>query len=393
MKSERYKPMLRIGHISDIHLGYRSGKLVTEQDVNLREQDGYDALNKVIDDMIESKVDCVLCTGDFFHSPSPTIKTIHEGISAVKKLSDNHIPFYCLAGNHDSSDILKEIPSSDVLNIPEIQMYSYTEPYVVVELKDNVLLHLVSHHGYNKQLKTMENVRPIDGKINILCTHGSIYDPNSNTVLHTEAEPREIVIPQDVLNLNWNLILLGHIHERGWVIKNKVFYGGSLFRRGFSDKAGDRGWTEWVINDTDIKPILHNIPQRPQYDIVLNCNNLSIQEIEDLIANNLNKINQEEAPIVRLNFINITKINKQQINWKRFNDITKHFLSFGTKYELKEEQQLQKQEHSVSQTLLGSYNNYWQQAKDNYDTTIQTDINHNSEDYLKTSQNKVLNTD
>ena len=393
MKSERYKAMLRIGHISDIHLGYRSGKLVTEQDINLREQDGYDALNKVIDDMIQSKVDCVLCTGDFFHSPSPTIKTIHEGISAVKKLSDNHIPFYCLAGNHDSSDILKEIPSSDVLNIPEIQMYSYTEPYVVVELKDNVLLHLVSHHGYNKQLKTMENVKTIDGKINILCTHGSIYDPNSNTVLHTEAEPREIVIPQDVLNLNWNLILLGHIHERGWVIKNKVFYGGSLFRRGFSDKAGDRGWTEWVINDTGIKPILHNIPQRPQYDILLNCSSLSIQEIEDLIANNLNKINQEEAPIVRLNFINITKINKQQINWKRFNDITKHFLSFGTKYELKEEQQLQKQEHSVSQTLLGSYNNYWQQAKDNYDTTIQPDINHNSEDYLKTSQNKVLNTD
>ena len=107
----------------------------------------------------------------------------------------------------------------------------------------------------------------------------------------------------------------------------------------------------------------------------------------------MNKINQEEAPIVRLNFINITKINKQQINWKRFNDITKHFLSFGTKYELKEEQQLQKQEHSVSQTLLGSYNNYWQQAKDNYDTIIQPDINHNSEDYLKTSQNKVLNTD
>lgn len=387
--------MVKIAHISDIHLGYNSGKLKTEDDINLREQDGYDALNDTIDDIIESNVDYVVCTGDFFHNPNPSIRTIHEGLSAIKKLSNHHIPFYCLAGNHDSSDILKEIPSSDVLNIPELELYSFIEPYKIVELKENIVLHLVSHHGYNKQVDTMKDVKPIDGKFNILCTHGSIYDPISNSVLHTEAEPREIVIPQSVLELNWDYILLGHIHERGWVgpKKNKVFYGGSLFRRGFSDKAGDRGWTEWDIDNNKMTPVFHNIHQRPQYDILLDCNNLSIQEIEDLIKEKLDSINYQENPIVRLNFINITKINKQQINWKLFNDITKHFLSFNTKFEFKEERQVVKQENTVSQTLLGSYKNYWNVVKDNYDTNIQGEINTNSEKYLEESQSKVLNSE
>ena len=210
--------MIKIAHISDIHLGYSSGKLKTEDDINLREQDGYNALNDTIDNIIQSNVDYVVCTGDFFHNPNPSIKTIHEGLEAIKKLSHHNIPFYCLAGNHDSSDILKEIPSSDILNIPELGLYSFIEPYKIVELEENIVLHLVSHHGYNKQLDTMKNVKPIQGKFNILCTHGSIYDPISNSVLHTEAEPREIVIPQSVLELNWDYILLGHIHERGWVV-------------------------------------------------------------------------------------------------------------------------------------------------------------------------------
>ena len=125
--------------------------------------------------------------------------------------------------------------------------------------------------------------------------------------------------------------------------------------------------------------------------MVLNCTNLSIREIEDLINTRLHEINADENPIVRFNFINISKINKQQINWKLFNDITKKFLSFGTKFEIQEERQLVRQENTVAQTLLGSYNHYWEQAKENYDNQIQPEINRNSSDYLKACQNKVLN--
>ena len=68
---------MRIGHISDIHLGYTSGnKKDTETKINIREQDGYNALNECIEQMIENKVDLVLCTGDFFHSPAPSIYTL-----------------------------------------------------------------------------------------------------------------------------------------------------------------------------------------------------------------------------------------------------------------------------------------------------------------------------
>ena len=53
----------KIAHISDCHLGYRSGQFRdNETGINLREQDGYDALDKAIDEIIEAKPDVVICS-------------------------------------------------------------------------------------------------------------------------------------------------------------------------------------------------------------------------------------------------------------------------------------------------------------------------------------------
>ena len=61
--------MVKFAHVSDIHLGYMSGKKIDpETKINIREQDGYLALEECFKDIAShaDELDFVLCTGDFF---------------------------------------------------------------------------------------------------------------------------------------------------------------------------------------------------------------------------------------------------------------------------------------------------------------------------------------
>lgn len=399
---------MKIAHISDIHLGYTSGKKVDPiTKTNLREEDGYKALEECFEQIIaEGGVDTVVCTGDFFHSPTPKPKTITVAQNQIRELYKNNIRFVCLAGNHDSTDAVKDIPSSRVLHIPELGIYSYIEPYKIYELSDNIVLHLVSHHGYTEQKETMKNVKPIEGKINILCTHGSCYDDNLEMILHSEAEPREVVIPENVLNLNWDYTLLGHIHERGWVsstdgltdtANKRVFYGGSLFRRGFSDKdcALGRGWTKWTI-DEDTKsmtPEFFTVEQRPQMEVVVNCKDKEAIDIEREIRALFNNIDFDVTPILRVILIDIPNNKRTQINWKRFEEQTSKCLTFTVKFTTAEQiKKLNISGEIFSFDLIEAYNEFWKVANKSYAEKDRASINSVNNKLLKMGQDRVLDS-
>lgn len=399
---------MKIAHISDIHLGYTSGKKVDPiTKTNLREEDGYKALEECFEQIIaEGDIDTVVCTGDFFHSPTPKPKTITVAQNQIRELYKNNIRFVCLAGNHDSTDAVKDIPSSRVLHIPELGIYSYIEPYKIYELSDNIILHLVSHHGYTEQKETMKNVKPIEGKINILCTHGSCYDDNLEMILHSEAEPREVVIPENVLSLNWDYTLLGHIHERGWVsstdgltdtANKRVFYGGSLFRRGFSDKdcALDRGWTKWTI-DEDTKsmtPEFFTVEQRPQMEVIVNCKDKEAIDIEREIRALFNNIDFDVTPILRVILIDIPNNKRTQINWKRFEEQTSKCLTFTVKFTTAEQiKKLNISGEIFSFDLIEAYNEFWKVANKSYAEKDRASINSVNNKLLKMGQDRVLDS-
>lgn len=399
---------MKIAHISDIHLGYTSGKKVDPvTKTNLREEDGYKALKECFEQIIaEGDVDTVVCTGDFFHSPTPKPKTITVAQNLIRELYKNNIRFVCLAGNHDSTDAVKDIPSSRVLHIPELGIFSYIEPYKIYELSDNIVLHLVSHHGYTEQKETMKNVKPIEGKINILCTHGSCYDDNLEMILHSEAEPREVVIPENVLSLNWDYTLLGHIHERGWVsstdgltdtANKKVFYGGSLFRRGFSDKDCElgRGWTKWTI-DEDTKsmtPEFFTVEQRPQMEVVVNCKDKEAIDIEREIRVLFNRIDFDVTPILRVILIDIPNNKRTQINWKRFEEQTSKCLTFTVKFTTAEQiKKLNISGEIFSFDLIEAYNEFWKVANKSYAEKDRASINSVNNKLLKMGQDRVLDS-
>lgn len=340
--------MIKIAHLSDIHAGYTATRHLNNQGINVREADGYVAFARIITDCINHDVDLVVIAGDTFHTSTPSIRTIIFVQNQFRRLAAAGIPIYALAGNHDVDDIRANIAASRVLDDPLRGIHSHIEPYAVHEVFDGVHLHMVSHHMFMDQSQTLPNVKSVDGAINIFTTHGSVIDPILEMKLHTEQSPREIVIPDWLLaENNWDAIMLGHIHERGWVgssdgrtdtANTGIFYNGSIIRRGFADKTCTlgRGWTLWTIQDDgtftqDIK----TIPQRPQYDFTpIDASTLTASEVTDIVINNLKStqpddgpvFNAASAPIIRQRIENITPGKKSALDLKAISDNAAHAL-------------------------------------------------------------------
>lgn len=342
----------KLATFSDLHIGYASTRHVDKQRINLRVRDGYKATAQAITQMIEQEVHAVLVPGDIFHVPEPKIRDIIFIQNQLRRLAEAGIAVYLLSGNHDSLDIAHEVAASRVLDDPLRKIHSEYLPYVRHEIADGILVHMLSHHLFSEQGETMKNVIAENGAINILSAHGSTIDPLTKMRLHTEQSPREVIIPDKLLIDNeWDYIILGHIHERGWVgskdkksdtTGKKIFYNGSLIRRGFSDKEVPlaKGWTLWDITpDGSFTPTFFEVDQRPQEDFKrIDAANLSASEITELIIKNLRNspgygagFNEELAPILRQTVVNLNPAKHQALDWKSIEANSKHTLQWSLK--------------------------------------------------------------
>lgn len=325
-----------IAHLSDLHLGYSSSNCkLNPQGVRWREADGYMAWIREIKDIInDGTVDVVLIAGDVFHTPTPSILAVKQAQKGVRILANAGIPVVILTGNHDTSDVRSELAATALLNDPDHGVYSHYEPYATYDVNDDVRLHLISHHLYKEQASTWDKVKPTNGKINIFSTHGSMIDPLTKLAMHTDASPREVIIPDEIVNNpGWDYRLLGHIHERGFVGSSddgksdtshlKTYYNGSLIRRGFSDGETPlgRGWTKWTVQpDGLLLPEFHTVAQRPQEDLpVINALDLSAADITDIAYNHVSNAVEDikspfTAPILRQRVVNITPEKRKAVD-------------------------------------------------------------------------------
>lgn len=330
---------MRFAHLSDLHLGYKTGNK-TRDEVNIRELDGYTAYQALIDDILTQGVDFVVISGDSFHTPKPTVRAIITFQDGLKKLAAANIPVRIIAGNHDVTDYKGDIAASKIAHDPDRGILSHAEPYVVSQVLPDVYVHMISHHMYRSQADTMSQVTPIEGGVNILATHGSVIDPLLKERIRVEESPREIVIPEHFLTMGWDVMALGHIHERGWVgpQENGVYYNGSLIRRGFSDNEGTlgRGYTVWDDTTGVFTPEFHNVPQRPQIDFpVVDAANLTAADITGIILDNLKNtsidgagFNHETAPILRQKVINIPPATTTGLDYPAILEASRHALTW-----------------------------------------------------------------
>lgn len=411
--------LITIAHLSDLHLGYRSGSKMTDKGINWREFDGYSAFHHAVTQIIkDGTIDAVLIAGDVFHTPTPSIRSIWFAQKEIRRFADAGMKVYILTGNHDVSDVKTEMAATAVLNDPDKGIYAHWEPYVVHEIAPDVLLHMVSHHLYKEQGKTWDEMRPRDGAINIFTAHGSIIDPLTKLQLHTEGAPREIIIPDEIVEgRNWNSRLLGHIHERGFVGSKdgihdtaglKTYYNGSMIRRGFSDAddALGRGWTKWtVMPDGQMIPEFHKIAQRPQVSFpVIDAHDMNATDVTDLVLDNLKSAvdglddgrdSWSKAPILGQKIINITPEKKRSLDTKAIGHEADKALSWSFSMRSYEQTEKDEQQEKLGQTsgTLDEQFSDWLKDSDEYNRlheSIKDKVADETLRFIKQGENEVL---
>ena len=82
---------MKILHVADTHLGYSAYRKVTEDGINQREVDVYDAFKQFVDYAVKSKPDLIIHAGDLFDSVRPNNRAI---TFAIKLQIGIRISFY-----------------------------------------------------------------------------------------------------------------------------------------------------------------------------------------------------------------------------------------------------------------------------------------------------------
>ena len=95
---------MKFAHLADTHLGYRQFSLFE------REKDFYEVFDKIINKIIEEKVDFVIHSGDLFDSARPSPSALLAFQKGLLKLKGAGIPMYTIAGNHDIVNREEAIP-------------------------------------------------------------------------------------------------------------------------------------------------------------------------------------------------------------------------------------------------------------------------------------------
>lgn len=414
-----------LAHLSDLHLGYKAGHKMTRQGINWREADGYRAFDEMVTQILDDgTVDAVLIAGDVFHTPEPSINSILMAQKGFRRLANNGIPVYCIAGNHDQSDIRAEIAASAVIDDRDAGICSHAEPYAVHEIFPDVWLHMVSHHLFSEQAATFDEIKPFKDSVNLFTAHGTMVDPENNQVIHMEApSPREIIIPSDMMQTGeWDYCLLGHIHERRYVgrqdgnlpikesntqfAKTRTYYNGSLIRRGFSDGVTSlgRGWTKWTLhNDGTMTPEYMQVSQRRQTDYpIIDAKGMTAGEISDVIVDRLHDSLMDvnggvDMPILRQRIVNISLDKRKSLDLKSINDMSAGALTWklATKtIEETEKEEAVKTRNSSNETgsIADRYSNWldssavYNEINDNMKNQVKT----NTQDYIRKSQEEVL---
>lgn len=384
---------LNIAFFADSHLGYRAKVKNNSKGINVRVQDGYDALRDITRGILTSDVpiDAVIHGGDFAHTSQPSVRDISVGNFYLRKLAEAGIPVYGVGGNHDSSDIRADLPAVAAYHDPERKIHMVYEPYKKFEIADGVMLHAMSHHGLHEgdapEIKVSSDV------LNVFTTHGAAIDPKNQTLLRCIDSPREQIIPVELITEGmFNVTLLGHYHSR-YAVGNDVlntWYAGSAIRRGFTDDPGKRGWLLIQIEPNgQVKVTPKDIPQRPQFDLpVIDAADLNPSEIMDLLELNIERTTElDMQPIVRQRIHNANRIIREGLDYDRINKLKEHMLLWQLEL-LKPEATVSEKKVSASLSsnrsvsIIDNYKRFTEEASKNVPEKYRDIVVKSAEKYL-----------
>lgn len=269
--------MIRLAHISDTHLGYRSLPDWKRSDGrNQRNCDFLSAWDRAIATIVAGHAaepfDLVIHSGDIFDSPVPDPAALaHFGVG-IQKLIRAKLPVVIIAGNHDMSRMRRSVTPLAMLAQffgPDDGVYwAYDRTRVVhfVDLADYQITVDCWPHGAIESL-TEESYLESQRELN-QSTHARIF------VGHGSMDSDRTFVQDDFavdLEQSYDYIALGHIHV-GTDLSTAFpgFTGvqaGSTERSGWRDLPASPRWVEYDGFRETGQLVEHPIGSREMVDV------------------------------------------------------------------------------------------------------------------------------
>ena len=281
---------MKILHVADTHLGYSAYRKVTQDGINQREIDTYDAFKQFIDYAVKSKPDLIIHAGDLFDSVRPTNRAITFAIRQILRLSKQGLPFVIIAGNHEHPK-LKETGHifsifDHINNVYPVYNTTYeTIPFTVNKKKITVhaIPQCATKEEFNDNLKKLKKDTSSD--YNVFLSHGSVKGIKEFSM----NEFNELIIPSNVLGKDFDYIALGHYHKYSELSEN-AFYAGSTECFTFTDAGEQKGFIEIELKEK----LRHNFITLNNRLVIdagpIDCSNLTLDEVMKKIKETIMRI-------------------------------------------------------------------------------------------------------
>jgi len=306
--------MIRFIHTADIHFGMENyGRIDAKTGIHSRLLDFERALNHIIDNAIEKKVDFFLFAGDAYKTahPSPTQQKLL--VRCLMRLYKAHIPVIIVVGNHDnplsfgkahSLDIFQDLPvdgfhviakptvislttQSGPINIlgipwPTRNTVSLSQDHInasasrITEYISAALARLIAHHA-----SQLDPAIPA-----VLCGHltvsSGIFSGSEKRAIYG-TDP--ILLPSQLAISPFDYVALGHLHRYQNLNPDgypALVYAGSIERVDFGERKEDKGFC--LVTIAEKGKTYHEFiktPTRPfiQIEITLNEEENQTQQI------------------------------------------------------------------------------------------------------------------
>jgi DNA repair exonuclease SbcCD nuclease subunit len=334
---------MKILHVADTHLGYSAYRKVTEDGINQREMDAYDAFKQFVDYAIKSKPDLIIHAGDLFDSVRPNNRAITFAVKQIIRLSKEKIPFVVIAGNHEHPKLKETGHILSIFDHMDHVYPIYSAKYETLSFKikkEKITIHVIPQcelkTQFNEQLKKLKPDKNAD--YNIFVAHGAV----TGIKIFSMNEFNELIIPTEVISKNFDYIALGHYH-RFTKLANNAFYSGSTERFSFTDAPDKKGFLELKFTNERLKHNFIDLENRAMIDPKpIKCSNLKLDEVMKKIKETVEEIEPKEktfritleeipAYIYRgLDFDEIRKMSGDAVHYEIKADVVKEGESKST---------------------------------------------------------------
>lgn len=264
--------MLKILHLSDIHLGsgFTHGKINPETGLNTRLEDFVATLGQCLDRAITEPVDLVLFGGDAFPDATPPPYIQQAFARQFHRLVEAEIPTVLLVGNHDQHSqgaggaslcIYRTLGVPNVIVGDRLETHRITTRNGDVQVitlpwltrstlltrpeTDGLSMSEVGHLLLDRLRVALEGeIRKLDPTVPTVLLGHLMADAANYGAERFLAVGKGFTIPLSLLIRDaFDYVALGHVHRHQILCENPpIVYPGSLDRVDFSEEHEEKGF-------------------------------------------------------------------------------------------------------------------------------------------------------